>query len=196
MAIPFPIPDPATGIWDPFALKQNLHYLDRKTPPRNTSALGVYNNADWTAVGTGANTDETTVGAFGLPANTMSNVDDTLYITGSFTTAANANTKRMRLYLGSSLLFDTGAEVMNNQLGVIEVWVPYIAPTSQSAHGRAIWSSIAAPAAPTRWATIRVTTEDWRTNLTVTYTMQNGAASADDILAYGLMAILYPRRDA
>ena len=31
MALPYPIPDPATGDWNAFALKRNLEYLDQKT---------------------------------------------------------------------------------------------------------------------------------------------------------------------
>lgn len=40
MAIPYPIPDPLTGQWDPFALKRNLEYLDQSSI-KSTATSGI-----------------------------------------------------------------------------------------------------------------------------------------------------------
>lgn len=195
MALPYPIPDPATGVWDPFALKQNLHYLDRKVPPQRTSPPGVFSNSNWAGGATGANTDETVGGTFSLPANTINATGDTLWMLARFFTAANGNTKRYRVYFGSTVVADTGAVAMNGQSGEIECLISRSNVTSpQYARSSIIWSPTGTSGAPTRIDTLTQATEDLSSVLTVTFTMQNGSASADDCHFSGPVALFYPGR--
>lgn len=193
MALPYPIPDPATGEWDPFALKQNLDYLDRRTPPRNTVSPGIYYNFS-TGASTGANTDETTAGTFTLPSDTLDSVDDLLLVQVTFRTAANANTKRFRVYWGSTAGVDTGAVAMNNQMGAILLWIGVATATVQRLLGFTQWSTAGTAGTPVALTQVSTPSEILTNPLAVTITMLNGSASAGDCVVNGALAVVYQAR--
>ena len=105
MALPYGHPDPATGIWDPFALKRNLDYLDTTQVQQGLQRLSVQTGA----VGN-SGSDETTLFSYTVPANKLSQDGQRLSIVIWGNTAANANNKFYRVYWGGDLIFiDNGA---------------------------------------------------------------------------------------
>lgn len=71
-----------------------------------------------TAVGTGcpANTNENDLKTYTLPLNSLATDGDMLRCTMSFRCAANADTKRIRIYFGGTVLFDSSVIALNNQI--------------------------------------------------------------------------------
>ena len=101
MALPYPIPDPATGIWDPFALKSDLEYLDRFTVGTAHRTLSLQVGPVLTS-----GTDETTLFTYTLPVNQLSLDGQRLELYASGRTDTGASTKWLRLYFGGTQLMD------------------------------------------------------------------------------------------
>ncbi len=66
-----------------------------------------------TQVGTGANTTETDLWSYSLPANTLNADGRTLRVTVSGDNAANANAKTVRFYFGATSVFISNAATTN-----------------------------------------------------------------------------------
>lgn len=66
-----------------------------------------------TAAGTPASTTETDLQTYSIPANSMGTNGDSVYFEMSFTTAANANTKRLRIKYGATTMYDSTALALN-----------------------------------------------------------------------------------
>ena len=71
-------------------------------------------------VGTG----EDNLMSYAIPADTLANNNEYIKFKGVFETAANGNNKRLRAYLGTSVLLDTGALALNNNELTVEgtIW--------------------------------------------------------------------------
>jgi len=125
---------------------------------------------------------------FALEKNTLLNAGDTLEIMAFGTQAANANNKTIKLLLGSTELFSTGA-VASNGLD----W---------ALHARIIRTGAATQKCITSFSgdTVLVTqtvdyvsgTEDFSTALTIKCTGE--ATANDDIIQQGLFIKLFPVR--
>lgn len=100
MALPYSTPDPATGQWDPFALKRNLEYLDQQQVNQGAERLSVQVGP----VGT-SGASETVLFGVNLIANKLALDGQRLFFRAWGTTAANGNNKFWRVYWGSSLIF-------------------------------------------------------------------------------------------
>lgn len=99
MPLPYPIPDPATGEWDPFALKANLEYLDRFTSGTAFRTLSLQTGAVETS-GTG----ETTLFTYSLVPNQLARDGERLELYLSGTTDTGGAVKQIRLYYGGTQL--------------------------------------------------------------------------------------------
>lgn len=126
-------------------------------------------------VATGNNTTETDGHTYTLPANSLTANGQAVRAVFTGTTAATANNKTVKIYLGSTALYTTGAVAANNKPWQIEVLIVRVGATSQkilvSGHfnNTQITTSISATAA-----------EDLTTALTIKNTMTNGTAAASD----------------
>lgn len=149
-------------------------------------ALGAVNNENWAGTSTGANTTETTAWTFDLPANSLSATNDLLYITCWFKTAANANTKRFRVYFGATAIVDTTAIAFNNVIGLIQCWVGRTGAATQNA--LTYWQTAVVGFNPT----LATPAETLSGAVTVKGTMLNGTATASDCTMYGGSALLVP----
>lgn len=66
-----------------------------------------------TAAGTPASTTETDLQTYSIPANSMATNGDSISFEMSFTTAANANTKRLKIKYGATTMYDGTALALN-----------------------------------------------------------------------------------
>jgi hypothetical protein len=136
-----------------------------------------------TSAQTTAVTTEETLWTYSLPANTLSADWYVVRVTAIGTTAANANTKRIRLYFGGTLIADTSARASNNGTWKVRGEIFRITASSQGAVGEnfitggfgADVNTYAAPASDTTAA------------ITIKVTGQNGTASAGDIVLRGVL---------
>lgn len=134
-------------------------------------------------VATGANTTETDTISYTLPANSLNTAGDALEFRWYVRTAANANNKRFRIYLGSTAVFDTTAVAWNGQSATIYCYVTRVTSASQTA---LVWYNrftTNTEGNPTwKYNPTGTATEDLTTNLALRCTMLNGTASASDCL--------------
>jgi hypothetical protein len=144
-----------------------------------TAGLGGVLTVSTTTAQTGANTTETDLWTYSLPANTLSADGYGVRITGSLSFAANVNNKTWRLYFGSTVVATNalganggstriGAEVFRTGASA-ELGMGY---TLQSTSLNTLHST---PAEATTGA------------ITIKITGQNGTANAGDIVFRGAM---------
>lgn len=133
------------------------------------------------ATGTGANTDETDLMSYSLPANTLSANGKGVRITCSGTTAANGNNKTMILYFGSATL-STTALALNNGHWKFSVDVFRVSSGNQymSAH---VTHGVSDGSAQTVRGRHRFPTETDTGAITIKVTGTNGTGTANDIVA-------------
>jgi hypothetical protein len=132
-----------------------------------------------TSAQTGANTTETDLWTYSLPANTLSTDNYGVRISVTFTAAANANLKNFRLYFGATVVNDAlGVSVGGGAGGTVLLHATVLrrtATTETAAGFRGIATSVNAYPASTP-------AENTANAITIKATGQNGTASAGDIV--------------
>lgn len=131
-----------------------------------------------TLAGTAADTNETDLWSYTLPANTLSANGKALRITASGSCAANGNTKTVRFYFGASSITVNNATAAPNGVDwFAEVLVIRTGAGAQRATGTRFVSTVTQSAFSTL-----APTENETANIVIKVTGQNGTAAADDIL--------------
>ena len=134
------------------------------------------------ASATGANTTETDLITFSLPANSLSASARGVQIKAWGTTANNANTKTARVYFGNSVLVSNNVTTAPNGVSwILEAEVFRTGSSTQDAIGQGIAGNVA------QSASFSLPTEDCTGIITIKVTGQNGTATASDITAQGML---------
>lgn len=149
-------------------------------------------NSDSTLAGTPANTSETTLFTYTLPASTLS-TDGwfvRIFAWGKF--AANANTKRVKLKIGSTTILDSTADAFSN---VENIWQINAYIVRRAAGNQDVISEITSTATntianPKTAKGFVESTENLNSALAITITGTNGTASASDIRYEGSLILL------
>lgn len=131
--------------------------------------------------GTPASTTETDLHSLTVLANTLTTAGDTAVLETVLTFAANANTKRVRVYFGAAVIYDSTAVAKNGGSLVVRTAVKRTGAATQIA-----WATAVDDASATRFATVAAfatATESLAGGVVYKVTGQNGAASANDIVA-------------
>ena len=135
-----------------------------------------------TSLGTGNNTNETTLWTYSLAANTLDTNTKAVRITAWGTTAANANNKTVKLYFGSTVVANRGTHTF----GTGGSW-HYTAIVSRT--GAA--TQVAVGSSVYNGATVGVDTttptESLAGAVTIKVTGQNGTSSANDSVLVGAL---------
>ena len=127
-------------------------------------------------VGTGANTDETTIVNDTLLANSLDVSGMGIEVVCAGTTGANGDTKRIKAKFGTTIIIDSGVLVLNDKDWRISYELVRKVAGTQKAIGRFEYDG----ASPI--VTYTTVSEDETTNLAIQITGQNGAATANDIV--------------
>jgi hypothetical protein len=131
-----------------------------------------------TTAGTIADTNETDLWTYSLPANTL-NVDGrTLRITTWFTVANNANNKRVRLYVGGTAIGDSGAFAFGSALN--QVKLQGIVWRTGAAAELTMTELVFNGGSPSTYTAVLAS--DTTAAITIKVTGLNGTASANDII--------------
>jgi hypothetical protein len=128
-----------------------------------------------TQAGTAANTTETDLWTYSLPANALSADAKGLRITVYYQTAANANTKTTKLYFGSTVLASRAAA----DSGANGQFVGEVLRTGASAQAGFVESKINTSVFATTYTTPAEATSG---AISIKVTGQNGTASANDVV--------------
>lgn len=139
-------------------------------------------NVQTGSVCTGANTTETDLFSYTLPADTLSANGKAIRVTAIATTAANANNKTIRLYLGTQAATDTGATAFNNT----DVFSTYTAIRTGASTEESMGLASTASNGNVRGSRL-AGTQNTAATMTIKITGQNGIASANDICAKSLL---------
>lgn len=155
-------------------------------------------NSDSTLAGTPANTSETTLFTYTLPAGTLATDGHfaKIFAWGRFA-QTTPNTKRVRLKLGSTTILDTTAHLWDGNT-TTSLWVINATITRKAAGNQDTVSILEASpygagfevGTPRRVNTFSETTENLNSALAITITGQNGTASASDIRYEGSLILL------
>ena len=139
-------------------------------------------NVDTTAAGTTAVVTEETLITYSLPLNTLSANGGGVRVKVWGTTAANTNTKTVRLYFGTLVAASNDVTTAPNALSwVLEYTAIRIGATSEDVEGR---GTIGANLQTTSFNN---TAQDTGAAITIRVSGQNGTATANDIVAEGLL---------
>jgi len=128
------------------------------------------------SVGTDASTNETVLFTSNLPSKLLNNNGKGLHILAVVSVAANANTKDVRVRMGSltgTILADTGAVGANNKAYFMEVWIIRTGASSQDVF-------CASKVSTTVITGFVQTTVNSSSGIQFVVTGQNGTASAND----------------
>lgn len=131
-----------------------------------------------TGVGTPANTTETDLQTFSVPANSMATNGDSIYFEMSFTTAANANTKRLKIKYGATTMYDSTALALNNSVITVRGRIIRTGAATQNYYIE-VHSSSALLVATSAQGTAAETLSG---AVTLKATGQNGTATASDLV--------------
>jgi hypothetical protein len=135
-----------------------------------------------TQAATAANTTETDLWTYTLPANALDQDGKAIRVTTWGTTAATANTKRMRLYVGSTLVADNGATAANNLSWRHTVLIIRTGAAAQVNLGEyQIQNTVSATAGHV------ASTADTTAAITIKLSGTNGTAAANDIVFRGAL---------
>lgn len=126
---------------------------------------------------------ETTLFSKTVETGTLNLNSSILDVTISGTTAANANNKRLKLYFGSSTVFDSGTTTLNNKSWVLRAQVIRNGGAAQIVFGQMTIDG------SNPIVSVGTTTEDLTQNATL-YVTGTGVSSAD-INAYSWKVIFY-----
>lgn len=160
-------------------------FADSKCKNTEGSGTATFNpcgtlNRQVTQVATAANTTETDGHTYTLPANTLSANGKAVRVRAWGQTGATANTKTVKLYLGATVVYTTGAVAANNKDWYLEAVITRTGVGTQTIliighfNGALIVASTRATA-----------TVDETTALALKTTMQNGNATSADITVNG-----------
>ncbi len=131
-----------------------------------------------TQAGTIADTNETDLWTYSLPANTLNADGRGLRITVTVTFAANANTKTARLYFGgSSLTINPGVAAPN---GVVAAAIYTVLRTGATA--QLMTRAVANVGSSTQGVSQIAPAETMANAITIRVTGLNGTASANDVV--------------
>lgn len=134
---------------------------------------------------TGANTNETDFSVKIVEANTFADDGDFMLFTSRSLYAANANTKRYRIYWDSSPFFDTGTVAFNGSAQfLIGMIYRENSTTLKTAFANLVGTAINPAVSITA-----VTSTSFTVNRTLKITAQNGTASAGDITQAGVFIL-------
>jgi hypothetical protein len=137
--------------------------------------------ATQTQVATGANLSETDfiVPGLILPAGLLDVDGRAIYVQAFGSFAATANTKRVRLYFGTTVVADTAAIAVNNAIWRVEAYITRTGPAAQ------LWRNVMQHGGTALPLALGVSAENLATNLPLRVTGQNGTAAANDIVFRG-----------
>jgi hypothetical protein len=138
-----------------------------------------------TSAQTGANTDETTLWEYALPANTLSANGYSVRVRAWGTYAANANSKSIRHYFGATQLHTVVTAGFNNVGWSVEAVITRTGASAQTALGR--YHTNDGAAGSQRFGAVTTPAADTTGAITIKVTGQNSSASAGDIVFSGAM---------
>jgi len=168
-----------TGPVDPGNLRGTLNALIQSI---NANVGGLL-NAQTGSTGTPANTTETTLQQYTMPANTLTTAGQSIRVTCWGTTASNGNNKTMKLYFGASVI-STGVLTLNNKSWRLVVTVMRTGAATQAVLGSGVGDA-------TNVATYtNAGTDNLAAGVLIKCTGENGTASANDIVATGMITEL------
>lgn len=147
----------------------NKVYSDRRILTKDTTGVG--------NVGSG----EDDLISYSIPANTVSSDGQSLEITAFGTMAANGNNKTLKLYIGSTTLYDSGALAVNNGNWCINSTIIRTGSSSQKCITTLISNNSTLPHSSTYISG----TEDFTGAITLKCTGE--ATNDDDIVQEGLL---------
>lgn len=131
-----------------------------------------------TAAGTPASTTETDLQTYSIPASSMATNGDSVYFEMSFTTAANANTKRLKIKYGATTMYDSTALALNNAVITARGRIIRTGAATQTYYIE-VHSSSALLVATSATGTAAETLSG---AVTLKSTGQNGTATANDLV--------------
>ncbi len=149
--------------------------------------LGGRLTTDNTAIGNITSGEDNLI-TYSLKKNTLHNDGDVLEIVVYGTTAANGNDKTIKLILGSTTLFTTGALAFNNKTWCIRSVITRTGNATQ----QAITTFNGDLSLITTTAIFTAGTEDLTTTLTIKCTGTSGSSTTDDIIQKGLVITMFP----
>lgn len=140
-----------------------------------------------TSAQTGANTTETDLWTYSLPANTLSADNYGVRITAFLKNGATANNKTIRAYFGATVVVSSGAYAGNAHNVKVVVEVFRTAASAQKAIGllTSQGSGVTAGSAPGAASDYTTPAADTTGAITIKITGQNGTAAAGDIVFQG-----------
>lgn len=142
------------------------------------------------ATGTGSpgNTSENDLKSTTIPAGLLSSNGDMIHFVCAYRTAANATTKKLRIYFGTTQLCSTGDVALNNVNIALEGWIIRTGATSQVAYIKVLATADGATlaATPNGMVEFSSSAETLANALTLktTATLGAGAALNDVIQEY------------
>lgn len=135
----------------------------------------IVNQISTAGAATPASTVETTLFSGTIPAGSFVSDGCSFKLTAFGTTNSNANTKRLRAYLGGVLVLDTSTFSGTGKSWDLEISLSSVAPSTQDMYGRAIING------QNPIANFTSLTQDMTIDQTLTITGLNGTANAGDI---------------
>jgi hypothetical protein len=166
-----------TGPQEPANLNATLNgiILQLNAGVGNISAQSV-------AAATIANTTETTLQQYTLPANALTVAGQGVLVTCWGTTGATANNKTRKLYFGTTSTITTAAEAANAQSWWLALKVMRTGAATQTTLG----TGMAGTASVTPLNSVVAGTDALTADVLIKCTGTNGTAAANDIVANGM----------
>ena len=156
----------------------------RKTGKASPIKIGGVLSTNTTSVGNvGAGEDDLIT--YSMDRDTSRNDGDIIEVIAYGTFAANANNKEVKMYFGSTEIFATGANAINDGSWVIKATI-----TRTDSDAQQIITDGNSNSSLARNATYTSGTEDFTTALTIKCTGE--ATANDDIVQQGLIVKFYP----
>jgi len=150
---------------------------------------GGNNKVNSTAVGNTADNNEDTLITYTLPASQLTATGDRLRVVSFGTTAANATLKRIRLYCGGTVVFDTTAQAFSAVDWRIEAEIVRTGAATQIAIAFFSGSTALVP----QTATYTTPAETLSGTIVIKTTSQSTATgAADDTVNKGLLVDVFP----
>jgi len=141
--------------------------------------------------GTGANTTNTVLKTYTLPADTLSDNGDELHIRAIFKVGLNASAKTMQIFFGDLLSSVGNLSVNNNNLFTYRFEFNCVV-SRRGAATQTIFTQTILYGLPTNTVLNQYTaTNDFTTALVIRATGQNGTATANDVVCEQLMVELH-----
>lgn len=149
----------------------------------NQLNAGVGNiSAQSVAAATIANTSETTLQQYTLPANSLAVAGQGVLVTCWGTTGATANNKTRKLYFGTTSTITTAAEAANAQSWYLALKVMRTGAATQTTLG----TGMAGTASVTPLNSVVAGTDALTADVLIKCTGTNGTSAANDIVANGM----------